>query len=235
LKERLPAHIGIIMDGNGRWAKMRGLPRIEGHRHGEESIMVTVRACVRLGIKYLSLFAFSTENWERPEEEVSFLVGMSRDMLRRRLEEFMGLGVRMHHVGRREGIPGPILAWFDRAAEATERNEALTLCINFNYGGRGEILDATARLAEKALRGEISPGDVDEDLLESHFYLPGLPDIDLLIRTAGEMRISNFMLWHCADALIYVSPVLWPDFREPHLLEAISYYRERSGLLDADY
>lgn len=229
---RLPNHIGIIMDGNDRWAKMRGLPRIEGHRHGEESIMVTVRACVRMGVRYLSLFAFSTENWERPEEEVSFLVGMSRDMLRRRLEEFMSLGVRMYHVGRRDGIPDPILAWFDLARDATSGNEALTLCINFNYGGRGEILDAAARLAEKARRGDLAPEDVDERLLREHFYLPELPDVDLLIRTAGEMRISNYMLWHCAGALIYVSPVLWPDFREPHLEEAIAYYREWSGFSD---
>lgn len=226
----VPAHIGIIMDGNGRWAKMRGLPRIEGHRCGEESIMVTVRACVSLGVKFLSLFAFSTENWERPEEEVAFLVGMSRDMLRRRLEEFMSLGVRMHHVGRRDGIPEPILAWFDLAEQATSRNDGLTLCINFNYGGRGEILDTAKRLAEKARRQEISPEDVDEELIRRSLYLPDLPDIDLLIRTAGEKRISNFMLWHCANACFHVSPVLWPDFREPHLHEAIACYRDMTSM-----
>ncbi len=231
----LPAHIGIIMDGNGRWAKLRGLPRIEGHRCGEESIMVTVRACARLGVKYLSLFAFSTENWERPEEEVAFLVGMSRDMLRRRLDEFMSLGVRMRHLGRRDGIPDHILAWFDLAEKATAANEGLTLCINFNYGGRGEILDAAARLAGNARREEIMPEELDEELVKSEFYFPGLPDIDLLIRTAGEMRISNFMLWHCANSYIHVSPVLWPDFREPHLKEAIDHYKRISEESESDF
>ena len=222
-----PVHIGIIMDGNGRWARQRSLPRIEGHRVGEESIMEAVRLCASLDIKALSLFAFSTENWERPEEEVTFLVNMSREVLRKRMEEFMELGVRMRHIGRRDRIPPKILAWFDLAAEATAANQGLNLNINFNYGGRQEIIDACLSVAEKVKESELSTADVDEDLFRGFLYYPELPDIDLLIRTAGEMRISNFMLWHLADAEIIITPVLWPDFRRSQLQSAIEAYRER--------
>ena len=227
-----PVHIGIIMDGNGRWAKMRGLPRIEGHRCGEESIMEAVRVCAGHGIRALSLFAFSTENWDRPEEEVRFLVNMSRDVLRRRLEEFAALGVRLRHVGRRDGIPDHILAWFDLAAEVTKSNRGLNLSINFNYGGRREILDAALKVAAAVREGSMRVTDVDEESLRRFLYVPELPDIDLLIRTAGEKRISNFMLWHLADAEIMISPVLWPDFRRDHLEEAIREFRVRRARRD---
>jgi len=222
------------MDGNGRWAKQRGLPRIEGHRIGEDSIMEAVRLCASLGIKALSLFAFSTENWERPEEEVTFLVNMSREVLRKRMEEFMELGVRMRHIGRRDRIPPKILAWFDLAAEVTAENQGLNLNINFNYGGRQEIIDASLSLAEKVRNKELLAADVDEQLFRYHMYSPELPDIDLLIRTAGEMRISNFMLWHLADAEIIITPVLWPDFRRSQLESALREYRERSGRKESD-
>ncbi len=222
-----PVHIGIIMDGNGRWAKMRGLPRIEGHRCGEESIMEAVRTCADHGTRALSLFAFSTENWERPEEEVHFLVNMSREVLRRRLEEFMSLGVRLRHVGRRDGIPDHILAWFDLAAEATKENRGLNLNINFNYGGRREILDAALKVASAVAEGRLREEDLSEESLRQFLYVPELPDMDLLIRTAGEMRISNFMLWHLADAEIIVTPVLWPDFKRDHLEEAIREFGAR--------
>lgn len=227
-----PVHIGIIMDGNGRWAKMRGLPRIEGHRCGEESIMEAVRVCAGHGIRALSLFAFSTENWDRPEEEVRFLVNMSRDVLRRRLEEFTALGVRLRHVGRRDGIPDHILAWFDLAAEVTKSNRGLNLSINFNYGGRREILDAALKMAAAVREGSMRVADVDEESLRRFLYVPELPDIDLLIRTAGEKRISNFMLWHLADAEIMISPVLWPDFRRDHLEEAMREFRVRRARRD---
>ncbi|WP_287155683.1 polyprenyl diphosphate synthase [Candidatus Solincola tengchongensis] len=235
MKDILPAHIGIIMDGNGRWAKMRGLPRIEGHRQGEESIMEAVRFCAAKGIRALSLFAFSTENWERPPEEVRFLVNMSRDVLRKRLEEFMELGVRLRHLGRRDRIPEKILAWFDLAAAATAGNRGLNLNINFNYGGRREILDASLRVAEAVRRGELSPDGIDENSLREFFYAPDLPDIDLLIRTAGEMRISNFMLWHLAKAEILVTPVLWPDFGWKELEDALEEYRRRKLDEKSDY
>lgn len=227
-----PVHIGIIMDGNGRWAKMRGLPRIEGHRCGEESIMEAVRVCAGHGVRALSLFAFSTENWDRPEEEVRFLVNMSRDVLRRRLEEFMALGVRLRHVGRRDGIPDKILAWFDLAAEVTAQNRGLNLNINFNYGGRREILDAALAVALAVREGRVRLEDVDEGLMKRHLYVPELPDIDLLIRTAGEWRISNFMLWHLADAEVVITPVLWPDFRRDHLEEVMREFARRRARLD---
>ncbi len=232
MRDIKPVHIGIIMDGNGRWAKMRGLPRIEGHRCGEESIMEAVRVCAEHGIRALSLFAFSTENWDRPEEEVRFLVNMSRDILQRRLEEFMALGVRMRHVGRRDGIPDNILAWFDLAAEVTAPNRGLNLNINFNYGGRREILDAALALAAAVGEGNMRLTDIDGEALRRHLYVPELPDIDLLIRTAGERRISNFMLWHLADAEIVVTPVLWPDFRREHLEKAMREFRERRARRD---
>jgi undecaprenyl diphosphate synthase len=222
------------MDGNGRWAKQRGLPRIEGHRQGEESIMEAVRTCSSLGIHALSLFAFSTENWDRPDEEVQFLVNMSRAVLRKRMEEFMELGVRMRHIGRREGLRPEILAWFDLAAGVTAANRGLNLSINFNYGGRQEIIDAAvaavAALDEHGMKAE----DVDEGYFRRFVYVPELPDIDLLVRTAGEMRISNYMLWHLADAEIIISPVLWPDFRRGQLEAALQEYRRRLAARDSD-
>ena len=225
MSEIYPKHIGIIMDGNGRWATMRGLPRIEGHRSGEESIMEAVRACSEWGVRALSLFAFSTENWARPEDEVRFLVNMSRDVLRKRLEEFMRLEVRMRHMGRRDKIPPDILAWFDLAAEATAQNKGLTLNINFNYGGRREIMDAGLKIAEDVENGCLDLRDLDESSFRNYLYFPDLPDIDLLIRTAGEKRISNFMLWHLADAEIFITSILWPDFRREHLEKAVTEYR----------
>ncbi|MGQ9474930.1 MAG: polyprenyl diphosphate synthase [Actinomycetota bacterium] len=235
MREILPAHIGIIMDGNGRWAKLRGLPRIEGHRQGEESIMEAVRFCARRGIKALTLFAFSTENWERPPEEVRFLVNMSREVLRKRMEEFMELGVRLRHLGRRDRIPEKILAWFDLAAAVTAENQGLNLNINFNYGGRREILDASLRAAEAVRRGELEPEGIDECVIRGFFYAPDLPDMDLLIRTAGEMRVSNFMLWHMAGAEILVTPVLWPDFGRKDLEIALEEYRRRKLLEESDF
>jgi undecaprenyl diphosphate synthase len=234
LNNTYPSHIGIIMDGNGRWAKMRGLPRIEGHRNGEESIMEAVRACAGWGVKALSLFAFSTENWDRPEEEVRFLVNMSRDVLSKRLEEFMQLGVRMRHMGRRDGIPDNILAWFDLASNVTAANTGLNLNINFNYGGRREILDAVIALigdlpAEDAVTG------ISQDSLRKFLYFPELPDIDLMIRTAGELRISNFMLWQLAEAHLFITPVFWPDFKKPHLEEAVEGYRKLLSSKESDF
>jgi undecaprenyl diphosphate synthase len=219
------------MDGNGRWAQMRGLPRIEGHRSGEESIMEAVRTCAEWRVKALSLFAFSTENWDRPEEEVKFLVNMSRDILQKRLEEFMDLGVRMRHMGRRDNIPDNILAWFDLASEVTAENPGLNLSINFNYGGRREILDAASGI----IRGESRREAIDENSFRRYLYFPELPDIDLMIRTAGEKRVSNFMLWQLAESHIFITPVFWPDFRRPHLEEAVESYREHMAVNESDF
>jgi undecaprenyl diphosphate synthase len=227
VSEGLPRHIGIIMDGNGRWAEQRGLPRIEGHRIGEEAIMETVRACAVQGIENLTIFAFSTENWQRPPEEVTFLVNMSRDVLRRRLEEFNSLGVRLLHLGLREELPPDILRWFDLAAESTRANRQMLLCIAFNYGGRKEIFDAAMQVAEGIARDELAEDEVDEETMRRNFIIPELPDIDLLIRTGGERRLSNFMLWHCAYAELYFTEMLWPDFRAGDLEEALQAYRDR--------
>lgn len=235
MPEAHPRHIGIIMDGNGRWAKMRGLPRIEGHRRGEESIMEAVRVCAERGVKALSLFAFSTENWERPEEEVRFLVNMSRDVLRKRMEEFMRLGVRLRHIGRRDRLPPEVLAWFDMAFEVTRANQGLNLNINFNYGGRAELLDACRKLASEVRAGNLSPEEIDEVAISSRLYVPDLPDIDILIRTAGEKRISNFMLWKLAHSRIVVTPVLWPDFGRRELEGIIDAYRREGAGMGGDY
>ncbi len=197
--------------------------------------MEAVRVCAQWGIEALSLFAFSTENWERPEEEVSFLVNMSREVLRKRLEEFMRLRVRLRHMGSRDRIPPEILAWFDLAAEATAANRGLTLNISFNYGGRREIVDAASSLLEDVELGGISPEEIDEAAFRRYLYYPDLPDMDLLIRTAGEKRVSNFMLWHLADAVIFVTPVLWPDFRCADLEAALSEYRRAAIVRDSDY
>jgi undecaprenyl diphosphate synthase len=234
MQEIYPAHIGMIMDGNGRWAQQRELPRIEGHRQGEESIMEAVRVCASWGIRALTLFAFSTENWERPEDEVSFLVNMSRAVLRKRMEEFMELGVRMRHIGRRDRLPPEILAWFDLAAEVTAANQGLNLSINFNYGGRQEIVDAALGAANAVKEQGLQAEDIDEERFRTCTYVPDLPDIDLLIRTAGEMRISNFMLWQIPHAEIIVLPVLWPDFRRDHLESALQEYRRRRQVRDSD-
>ncbi len=227
MADGVPTHLGIIMDGNGRWAEARGLPRVEGHRAGEAAIMRTVRACVRQGVSWLTLFAFSTENWGRPPEEVEFLVNMSRDVLERRLGEFNDLGVRMIHLGLRDGLPDDVLGWFDLAAEATKDNSAMTLSIAFNYGGRREIFEAALKVAEEIAAGTLDAEAVEEADLRARLYRPEIPDVDMLIRTGGEKRLSNFMLWHCAYAELYFCDTLWPDFGEEELSAALEEYTRR--------
>ncbi len=223
----MPNHIAIIMDGNGRWAEKKGLPRIEGHRAGEEAIMEAVRASAEWRVKALTLFAFSTENWNRPPEEVLFLINMSRDILQRRLQEFNSLGIRMMHLGLREGLPKDVLEWFDLASEATAGNTRMTLTIAFNYGGRREIFDAALMAAREIASGKLDENELDEGLMRKFFYIPDLPDIDLLIRTGGEKRLSNFMLWQLAYAELYFTDVLWPDFSRSDLESAIEEFRRR--------
>ncbi len=225
--ENVPNHIAIIMDGNGRWAEKKGLPRIEGHKAGEEAIMETVRASAEWKVKALTLFAFSTENWNRPPEEVLFLINMSKDILQRRLQEFNSLGVRMMHLGLREGLPEDVLKWFDLASETTAGNTNMTLTIAFNYGGRREIFDAALTVAKEIGSGRLAEDALDERLMRSFFYIPDLPDIDLLIRTGGEKRLSNFMLWQLAYAELYFTDVLWPDFTRNDLKLAIEEFRRR--------
>lgn len=223
----LPFHIAIIMDGNGRWAKLRDLPRIAGHKAGERSITDVVRAASEWGIGALTLFAFSTENWNRPENEVRFLMSFNRNLLNNRVQEFHQRNIRIRHLGRRDRIPPSTLKAIDDAVALTRENTGMSLNIAFNYGGRAELVDAVRALCADVTAGKVEPSEVDEERFRSYLYHPDLPDPDLLIRTAGEMRISNFMIWELAYTEIYVTDVLWPDFDRRHLAEAIRDYQRR--------
>lgn len=223
----IPAHVAIIMDGNGRWAKARGLPRSLGHKAGVEALRQTVRAAGELGIGWLTLFAFSSENWSRPMSEVSDLMGLVRLFIRRDLAELHRSNVRVRIIGRREGLDADILAMLRDAEDLTSENTGLTLVIAFNYGSRDEIARAARALCEDVASGRILPGQVTEDLLESRLDTAGIPDPDLIIRTSGEMRLSNFMLWQAAYSEFVFLPCLWPDFSRAHLVEAMEVFRTR--------
>lgn len=225
--KRLPVHVAIIMDGNGRWAKKRGLPRIAGHRAGMEAVRRVVEACSALGIKYLTLFAFSTENWRRPPAEVAALMGFIGEYLEREMPSLMKNRVRFSTIGFIEEMPDYArekIAW---AKERTASNDGLFLNVAVNYGGRREIVEATKRIAKKVKLGALDPDDINETVFADELETACLPDPDLLIRTSGEMRVSNFLLWQIAYSEIYISPVLWPDFRKEHLEAAIQEYLNR--------
>jgi len=224
---KVPRHVAIIMDGNGRWARERGLPRIFGHRAGIESVREIVRACGEVGIEALTLFVFSVENWERPREEVRGLMGMLRELLRKEVRELDKKNVRLMSIGRRDLLPKVVQEELARAIKALEKNTGLVLNLALSYGGRAEIVEAARRIGEEAKEGRLDPAKLDERTFAKHLYAPELPDPDLLIRTAGEMRISNFLLWQIAYAELYVTDVLWPDFRRPNLLTAIEDYQKR--------
>jgi undecaprenyl diphosphate synthase len=220
--QRLPAHIAIIMDGNGRWAQRRGWPRVAGHREGMQSVRSVIRACNDVGIPNLTLYAFSTENWKRPRPEVSFLMRLLVEFLRRELDELHRENVRIRMLGRRDRIPARVLQEIDAAVRRTRSNPGLKLNFAFNYGGRREILDAVATWQAQ------HPGVLPTEARFSQcLYTAGLPDPDVLIRTSGEMRISNFLLWQLAYAEIVVTPVLWPDFREAQFFAALLEYQKR--------
>jgi len=225
---RLPQHIAVIMDGNGRWAERQGLPRVIGHHAGVESVRFMINACHDLGIPYLTLYSFSTENWRRPEEEIQALMDLIEEQLRSELEGMHRKGVRVRHLGRRDGLPASLLRVLDDSAANTRENTNLTLCFAINYSGRSELLDAATRMAQAVQRGELDPASVTEDDLAHCLYLPEVPDPDLLIRTAGEMRVSNFLLWQIAYAELWCTTALWPEFRAPHLLAALEEYHRRN-------
>ncbi|NPV25956.1 MAG: isoprenyl transferase [Firmicutes bacterium] len=225
--ERLPRHIAIIMDGNGRWARARGLPRLAGHRVGVESLKEIVRTCGELGIAVLTVYAFSTENWKRPSEEVNGLMDLLVEYVQKELAELHQQGVKVRTIGDISRLPVSAQAELNRAKEQTKNNQGLVLNIALNYGGRLEILDAVHQIAYRVKMGELAIDDIDEAFFASQLDTAGLPDPDLLIRTSGEMRVSNFMLWQIAYTEIWVSPVMWPDFRKHHLLQAIIDYQER--------
>jgi undecaprenyl diphosphate synthase len=225
---RLPVHIAIIMDGNGRWANRRSLPRVAGHRAGVGPVRSTVETCARLGIKVLTLYAFSVENWKRPRAEVETLWRLLRYYLKRELPDLQNNGIRLQAIGKLNALPAPVRRELDSVVEATSRNRRLLVNLAINYSGRSEILDAINSVIEDARRqGRLDALHVDEGLLASHLYTATSPDPDLLIRTSGEMRISNFLLWQIAYSELYVTDTLWPDFNRTELLKAILDYQKR--------
>jgi undecaprenyl diphosphate synthase len=223
----LPKHIGIIMDGNGRWAKKRRLPRIAGHNAGIDSVREVVEACGNVGIKVLTLFTFSLENWKRPLFEVSALMKLLVKTLNREIRELMEKNVRITCIGDLEDLPTETQLSMYEAIEMTKDNTGLTLNLALSYGSRKEIKTAVSKIVEKVMTGKITPDQIDEQLISDHLQTSGLPDPDLIIRTSGEFRISNFMLWQIAYSEIYVTNTLWPDFRTPDLYEAIRNYLKR--------
>ena len=220
-------HVAIIMDGNGRWAKARGLPRVAGHRRGADAVRRVVRGAGELGIPVLTLFAFSTENWTRPADEVSDLMGLLRHYLRNELDELRKNGARLRVVGNREGLAADIVRDIAEAETMTSANTRIDVNICINYGSRDEILRATRRLAERVAAGEITAAAIDQQSFERELLTAGLPDPDLLIRTSGEQRISNFLLWQCAYSELVFVDTLWPDFGKEHLEHAIVEFRRR--------
>jgi undecaprenyl diphosphate synthase len=224
---RLPAHVAIIMDGNGRWARARGLPRAAGHRAGAEALRTVSECCAQWGIPYLTAYAFSTENWSRPPEEIDFLMNELRRFLRERRREMVKNGICLRAIGRLHELPASVRKELEKAREATARGSALALTLALNYGGRAEIVDACRALAREAAEGRLSPEQIDEPAFAAHLYAPDLPDPDLLIRTAGEMRVSNFLLWQIHYAEIYVTDTPWPDFGREQLHDAIRAYAAR--------
>jgi undecaprenyl diphosphate synthase len=227
--DKVPAHVGIVMDGNGRWAKQRGLPRTAGHAAGEEAMFDTVKGGVEVGLGWLTMFAFSTENWNRPKAEVRYLMGFNRGLLRRRRDELHDLNVRVRFVGRRDWkVPRSVLREMDVAEELTHANTGMTLTIAFNYGGRVEIVDAVKRILADHDAGRLKGEKITPESIARRLYHPDMPDPDLIIRTSGEERISNFLLWQAAYSELYFTPVLWPDFNREYLYEAIRDYQKRS-------
>lgn len=221
----IPKHIAIIMDGNGRWAKKRGLSRTMGHREGSRTLKKIVEACYKLGVRYLTVYAFSTENWSRPKEEVDDLMKLLLEYLKNAERELKGKNVRIRVIGERRNLPEEIVNEIERVQKNTEHIEGLDFIIALNYGGRQELVDAVSHIVEDVRAGLIS--EVNEDIISQRLYTSGIPDPDLLIRTSGEMRISNFLIWQCCYTEFYFCDVLWPDFSEEHLIEAIISYQGR--------
>ncbi len=225
--EQMPRHIAIIMDGNGRWAQRQGLPRILGHRRGIRSVRAVVEEGCRLGLEQLTLYCLSVENWKRPPRELKFLMRLLRHFLNVERAELMEQNVRLTMIGRREGLPPDVLAEYDLTAQQTAQNTGMTLCLAVNYGGRTEIADAVRSIAEEVRSGRLDPESIDESTVADHLYTVGMTDPDLLIRTAGELRVSNYLLWQISYAELFVTDVLWPDFRAEHLQAAMLDFARR--------
>lgn len=225
---RIPRHVAIIMDGNGRWATGRGLERKEGHRAGAQAVRVALTAAAKLGVEYLTLYSFSSENWRRPEDEVRALMQLCIDTCQSEQTELASQGVRVRVFGRREGLPEDVRGALELIEHMTSGNRRINLCLAINYGSRGEIVDAARSLAADVAAGKLAPDAIDEGMFESRLYTAGVPDPDLLIRTAGEMRVSNYLLWQISYAELHVTDVLWPDFGAGHLHTAVCDYASRT-------
>ncbi len=225
--KKVPKHVAIVMDGNGRWAQQRGLPRTAGHEAGEAALLDVVHGALELGIPWLSAYAFSTENWKRSPEEVRFLMGFNRDVIRRRRDELNELGVRVRWVGREQRLWKSVISELDQAVELTQRNTKLTLTMCVNYGGRAELADAAAALADDVRRRRVDPAKIDERMFAKYLYDPEMPDIDLFVRSSGEQRTSNFLPWQAAYAELVFSETLWPDFDRRDLWEAVKEFNAR--------
>jgi len=223
----IPRHIAIIMDGNGRWAQKRGVPRLMGHRAGRESVRDAVKGCVALGVEVLTLYTFSTENWNRPKREVQALMRILRETLKSERKELAANNVRLQIVGREQDLPADVRAAIAETRQYLSGSTGLLLNLALSYGGRRELVDAVRRLIVDAREGSILPEAIDDQRLASYLYTAGLPDPDLLIRTSGEMRLSNFMLWQLAYTELWITDRLWPDFRRKHLYEAVEDYQRR--------
>jgi undecaprenyl diphosphate synthase len=225
--EQIPNHVAVVMDGNGRWAKKRGLPRTAGHEAGEAALFDVVQGAIQIGVKELSAYAFSTENWRRSPEEVKFLMGFNRDVLRRRRNEMNDLGVRIRWVGRPQKLWGSVISELQEAEELTKKNKVLTLNMCVNYGGRSELVDAVQAVATEVAKRKLKPGQITEKLISKNLYNPKMSDVDLFLRSSGEQRTSNFLPWQSVYAEFVFMDVLWPDVDRNTLWKAIEIYAER--------
>lgn len=223
----IPGHLAVIMDGNGRWAKQRGKLRVFGHENGVRAVRETVEAAAKIGVKYLTLYAFSTENWKRPKLEVDTLMRLLVSSLKKELKTLNKNNIRLNAIGKIHSLPSKVHEELQEVIQKTSENTAMTLTLALNYGSREELTHALKTLGSKVKNNIISPGDIDETIINEHLYTRELPDVDLLIRTSGERRISNFLLWQIAYAELYFTDVFWPDFGESHLIEAIKSYQNR--------
>jgi undecaprenyl diphosphate synthase len=226
-KANLPTHVAVIMDGNGRWAKQRGLPRVEGHRQGAESVKAVVKAAGELGIKFITLYAFSVENWNRPKDEVDTLMKYLLRFLKRELTEMSKNNIRLQAIGQLWRLPENIQEQLQKTTQATAKNNGITLTLALSYGGRTEIVDAVRQIAREVKAGKLDAGEINEQVIAHHLYTHGTPDPDLLIRTSGEMRVSNFLLWQISYAEFVVTKTLWPDFGKREFYAALEEYSQR--------
>jgi undecaprenyl diphosphate synthase len=225
--EQLPRHVAVIMDGNGRWAQRRGMPRIEGHRRGVRSVRAIVEECCRLGVGQLTLYCLSVENWKRPKLELAQLMRLLRRYLIDERPTIMKQNIRLQIIGRRDGIPNAVQAQMDKSLALSAGNTGMTLCLAINYGGRTELIDAVQQIAREAADGSLPPASINAETISQRLYTRGMPDPDLLIRTAGEFRVSNFLLWQISYAEIFVTETCWPDFSTEHLHEALRSFARR--------